>query len=351
MKINLEGCALPQPISVVSPEDVKEMLSIREEDGKVFVKINSSSLSLMQTCWRKTYLELIRKVKMPKDSSALDFGSAIHACLEFFYLGDRKSRKFTQACKKNGELIGAGVGTEEHQDCLVCNSFRKFVEVGRELGLSEDHMVTRSLPTGVWILTYYFERYIDDPFIVLEDAEGPLVERRVEYELYDSPELQINYFGSIDVILKNERTGVVLICDHKTSSRVGNEFFNRLKPNHQYTGYIKAAAADLGVETDSFLVNCLQVKPKPKTARGGPPQFPRQVTPRDSEDIKEFEACVLSTTKELIRRLKENDWPLGLTNSCAAWGGCTFMDVCSAPRDLRETIMRSKAIQFNEENA
>lgn len=341
MKIELNTCDLPQTLSVSSPEDEKEMLSITEEGGKVTVLINSSSLSLMQSCWRKTQLELIRKIKARKNSTALDFGSAIHVGLEYFYRSSRRDRILTSVCKKNIDLLGFGEETGEHENCLCCNTVRAFVAEGRRLGLNLDPMALRSIPHGAYLLYHYLERYINDPFVVLEDEKGPLVERRVEYTLHDSPELKIIYFGSIDVILKNERTGDILITDHKTSSRVGSEFFNRIKPNHQYTGYVRAAQLHLGIDSSSFLVNCLQVKPKPKTSRGTPPTFPRQVTFRDEEDIKEFEETVISTTKELVRRLREDDWPIGPVSSCASFGGCPYLDVCSAPKKLRETIISS----------
>jgi hypothetical protein len=42
-------------------------------------------------------------------------------------------------------------------------------------------------------------------------------------------------------------------------------------------------------------------------------------------------------------RWKERDrWPLGDVNACAMYGGCEFLDVCSAPAELRDNILDAK---------
>lgn len=332
---DLTSAPLPRP-----PSDGphKEMLSHWQEGEQTVVKINYSSLSLLQSCPRKSYYLLERKLRSKNDSAALIFGTAIHAALELFYAEPRENRNLPANFRRTSDMIPHGGETPEH---FLYTAIRRFCEKAAPLQALPDSD-KRSLTAGVWLLQNYFETYITDPFVVLRDEQGPVTERRCEALLYESQHLKIILHGTIDVVLRNEQTGVILPTDHKTSSVVGNDFFNRLKPNHQYTGYLFLAQQVLGLSTDSFLVNCLQVKPKPTTARGTAPHFPRQVTRRTPEDIQEFREAVVSSVSNFLTWKKSGIWPLGEVNNCTMYGGCQFLEVCAAPNTLRENILEAR---------
>ena len=88
MLVQAEGPAL-------SPAAVpKEMLSTSVlADGRTKVRINFSSLSIMQECWRKTEYSLVRGLRSNLESPATLFGSAIHKGLEEFYLSPKQDRE------------------------------------------------------------------------------------------------------------------------------------------------------------------------------------------------------------------------------------------------------------------
>jgi hypothetical protein len=326
--------------SVVSvPVVPKEMLSVSEEGGKTKVKINSSSLSVIQECPRKAKYSLLDKWKPETEGPALAFGTAIHKALEVFYLGSPEERILPDLCDMELMACGHNVPGEEYS--LLHRATRAFVDKAQVLSAlpAEDK---RSLQSGVWLLFNYFKSYLDDPYVAYVDDQGPLVERTFSFRLYEDETTIIEYFGTIDLVVRHRGTGDILVCDHKTSSVVGNDFYNRLKPNHQYTGYLLGAREALGIQTNSFLINCLQVKEKPKTVRGTAPHLPRQVTTRDEEDYAEFVAVVASAVSSFLAFRETGIWPLGPTNVCANYGGCSFLSVCSAPSSLRENILRSK---------
>jgi hypothetical protein len=137
-------------------------------------------------------------------------------------------------------------------------------------------------------------------------------------------------------------SGQVLPGDHKTTSQVGTDFFNRLRPNHQYSAYVLGAQQVLGLQTEEFMVNALQVKPKPLTARGTPPHFTRQITRRSAEDILEFKLAVQWAVSSYLNWSDANNWPIGNVDACASWGGCSFLEICSAPAQLRENLIEAK---------
>lgn len=339
MKIEFEGT----PVLSAPKGEKKEMASVGERRGKVLVRINSSSVSLIQECLRKSYYNLKRVLRERDENPATLFGSAIHKAFEVFYSGKPEERELPPNFARQMDLFSKGEEPTFKEDFLVFRAAEAFLKEAQPLSLYPDHN-KRSVANGMYILTEYFKTYIDDPYVILSDETGPYVEKPCAFELYEDSDMIVEYFGTVDAVFKHQKTGSILVCDHKTSSVVGQQFYNRLKPNHQYTGYLMAARECFGLETDKFLVNCIQVKEKPKTSRGAPPHFPRQVTTRTEEDFEEFRKAVVSCAVTLadLWHLDEKEWVLGPVNSCAMYTGCKFLKVCSSPKTLRENILTAE---------
>ena len=339
MLIEMEYPVVPR----VAKDGVKEMASVSSRGGKTLVRINSSSLSLLQECLRKSYYIFKKGFVTHNENTATLFGSAVHAALEVFYSGASKERKIPPNFSREMELWSKGEEPSTSKEFLVYRAAQAFLEKASPLISLEDSN-KRSVTGGMWTLEHYFKTYIDDPYTVVRDSDGPMVERGCVFTLYEDDFLIVEYFGTVDVILKHERTGSILVTDHKTSSVVGQQFYNRLKPNHQYTGYLLAAREFFGLDTDKFLVNCIEVKAKPKTARGTPPNFPRQVTVRTEEDYAEFRAVVLYHARVLaaLWDKPEEEWTLGPVSSCASYAGCQYLRICSSPQNLRKNIINAE---------
>ncbi len=317
----------------------KQMLSVQRDGNQTHVRINSSSLSLIQTCARKSFYLLHQGLKAKSGSPPLIFGSAIHKALEVFYNQPRGDRDIPPDFTDHASLLAHGhEAPTKHFLYDAVNAFIKEAEPLRMLPDTDK----RSLSSGIWVLGHYFRTYINDVYEIYSDEQGPVTERTFSVPLIEESGLKIELFGTIDLVLRNSVTGEALVCDHKTTSMLGQEFFNRLRPNHQYTGYIFGGRHCLGLDTNNFLVNAIEVKARPLTARGGPPKFTRQITIRDEQDIAEFKDTVLWAVKSYLTWQGQNVWPLGEVNACAMYGGCSFLDVCSAPSSLRNNILESK---------
>lgn len=322
----------------------KEMLTVKETPEGREVRINSSSLGIILSCPRKAYYVLHRNLKSRTESPALIFGTAIHKALEVFYSHPRSVRNIPPNFKERSDLMAYASPEEREQKAaehFLYAAVDAFVTAAQPLQQLPD-TDKRSIANGVWILQEYFKTYINDPYVVYSDANGPVTERTFDLELVKRPGLTIILFGTIDVVLKHELNGNILPADHKTSSIVGSDFFNRLKPNHQYTGYLLGTQKVLGLDTNEFLVNCVQVKERPKTARGSAPHFPRQPTNRSEADIVEFIDAVEEAVTNYLRWMDTKKWPLGHVDACTMWGGCQFLEVCSAPGALRENLIDAK---------
>ncbi len=281
---------------------MKRMLE--QKDGVFY--INSSSVDLIQTCRRKAYYALERNLRGGDESEAQLFGTAIHRAMEAFY--------------------GAPVEGGERQ--LTLEQFQDaFVDCASQTLAHLPDSDKRSIANGKKILEKYWDTYQNDPWRVVVDASGPVVERSFELKL--TPSIRIH--GQIDCLLENVETGEIVVCDHKTSSSLGSDFLNRIKPNIQFSIYAWAAR-QLGFRVNRVMVNGIQVA-KTKV------DLLRVFTSRMESDEEEMWAA-LSEAVELYRGCqKRGVWPQS-SSSCSNWGGCQYRDVCSLDAGFRETAIQ-----------
>lgn len=319
----------------VPKKSPKEMLSLTWEkvdymspDRPVF-KINFSSLDLIQTCKRKAQFVLNKSLTSNEESSATLFGSAVHKALEAWYSSDKKARKL-----RSSDCYEAGCGwAENHEGCARCVGLYSFLEAAKPL-LGLDLSDKRHPYNGLKILNVYFDKYLDDPFEVYCDDKGPVIERRFEFTLINESKLKVIYFGTIDAVLRNIETNTILVADHKTTSALGSEFYNRLKPNHQYTGYVMGANRALGIDTNLFLVNGIQVA-KTKC------DLARQITQRDEEDFQSLTEAVRFACDDYLKCLAQQVWPQTAPGPCTQWGGCQFRPICEVPKILQNNVIEA----------
>jgi hypothetical protein len=331
MLLNLSG---GDADSMKKPKPPKRMLetSTDPDSGKLTVSINSSSLDLLQTCLRKADYILNQKLISNEESAALAFGTSVHKALEHWYSLPQDQRLLPKGLEEKAELLSYGHDLHTPAEHGALEAIRQFVLARYDVLKGVDENDKRSLLNGTRILKSYFRRYADDGLEVARDEHGPVIERQVEFVMSESPSLVIKYFGTIDVVLKNTHTGVNLITDHKTTSALGQEFYNRCKPNPQYTGYVWAAREALGIDSGLFMINGIQVA---KTKH----EFARQITSRDEEDFMELSQSVHEVVSRWLNAVKLDSFPMSSPNPCAAYGGCQFLKVCEVPSALKPSVI------------
>jgi len=314
------GVAAP----VVAP---KEMLSVRQQGAQTVVKINFSSLDVIQTCKRKAYYSLERGLKNNTEAPATKFGSAIHKGLERWYLRPINERR-PVSTRCDGEIPGGRC------TCPRCDTVRAFLVKAEPL-LKLDMSDKRHPANGIKMLDNYIKKFIDDPFEVLRSPDGkPYVECTLEHPLLDTPALKIILFGTIDAILINVQHNVILVTDHKSTSSLGQEFYRRAKPNHQYSGYAWLVRECLGLPVEAFMINGLQVA-KTKT------ECARQITSRDDADYQEMREAYLTVVDEYLRAQTTGVWAQSAPNACSLWGVCAYHSICETAPALREHVIQS----------
>lgn len=320
----------------------KEMISVSVDPptGKTLVRINSSSLGVIQECPRKSQYLLKEKWRSGVEAPATIFGSAMHKALEVFYSAPPEERRMVPL--ERLELVANGHPVTENQ--LLERSVAAFAEKATPLAQLPD-TDKRSLSNGAWILHNYFKAYVDDPYVALVDKDGPFIERQFTHRFSEDESLIVDIFGTIDFAFRHIINGNILVGDHKTASSLGwgdSSYYDRDRPNHQYTMYMLGAKRVFGFDTEEFMVNVIEVKAKPKTTKGSAPNFPRQITKRTEEDFDELHDVVMKAVHDYLYFSATNIWPLGPIGACTAYGGCTYKQVCAAPKSLRETILKNK---------
>ena len=321
-----------------------EMLTITESGGHRTLRLNSSSLSVIQTCARKSQYLLYDGWHGKTEADSLLYGRAMHKALEIFYEVDSKHRELPQNFDRLAPCLTAE--TEPDEKHFIWDAMKAFVQVGDSLkNLPETDK--RSLTSGIWVLSHYIKTYLHDGYSVYRDEKGPFLERKFTIDYGEFSGISVHLFGTIDFAFQSEVNGTVLIGDHKTTSMMGNPFLTRIKPNHQYTGYLIGAKQAFGLDGEQFLINGIGVKAKPVTSRGGPPTFTRQVTRRNETDFKEFRDVVAEAVHSYLRWKSLMTWPLGPVDACSNYGGCQYLDVCAAPNQLRNNILESKFERTN----
>jgi hypothetical protein len=331
---------------ILEPRKRKEMFSVTQDkvSGIYKVRINFSSLSIIQECAKKAEYLLLRSLRPNTEAPATIFGQAIHKALEAYYLAPRTKRNLPIGYAEAMKIIGIGGWNSSFEEDAIFLAAKAFYVAAEPL-VSLPPEDKRSIKSGIWTLTHYFENYSQDPYVILNDDKGPIVERNFSYALgeyvFGRDIFNIELFGQIDCAFKNEETQEVLIADHKTTSRISS-FHNASRPNHQYTAYILGARKCLGINIDKLLINAIEVKAIPKTSRGSGPQFFRQITDRDNGDFDDLEHTIIQSVKTFVSLKKENYFPMSAPGACAKYSGCQYLDVCSSPEKLREEIIKMK---------
>lgn len=336
---------------VAPKREPKEMLSAQKVEGKWWVRINYSSLSMIQDCMRKAYYGLHRRLVHADSSPALVMGSAVHKAMEIWYCSAIEER--TKITNADRDIIHEALAAAERGEDPMAQSWTGASissRVGAVIGFLSKALPLRALPdtgartleNGVAILNNYFNEYLGDRWAVLKDEHGPVLERKVEAQLVDDKNINIVAFGTIDAVMHDTTTGRVCVVDHKTTKSLGTDFLNRLKPNWQYCTYTWLANTALGLKVNEFMVNGIQVA---KTVR----KVNRQFVTFDTWDFQEMKAAILDAVLAYITSLNvikgqekpELFFPMSAPNPCTMWGGCEYLDVCNTSPELRENLLQN----------
>lgn len=318
------------------------------EPEQISVYINFSSLDLIQQCMKKAYFRLHRSLAAEIEHPALTTGKGVHKALEVWYAGKREDRKASSwQTDQNISRLLAGQEPDLTGKDLRVAAIAAYLNETDSLK-NNPNLEARDRSNVINILNAYFDYYLEDEFELFSDKDGPFLERSFELPVplsrnyYEAPfekkPLRIYLHGTIDMILQNALTGSLVVTDHKTSSSLGKDFINRIKPNFQYTGYFWGAMEYFELQPEYFMVNGLQIA---KTKQS----FLRQRTHISLDEIEDLWLSLEDASRRYLDATFAERWPMSAPNACTMWGGCEYKQVCEVGPKLRENVL---AASFTE---
>ena len=246
--------------------------------------VDNTILQCFNRCPRMyKWRHLLGLVSQEGSTTPLDFGSAIHTCLELWYKG----------------------GTYSEGIAGFANSLT---------GKPTDDK--RNIPNGLLILDAYWKKWIPEKTITVKHIESA-----IQIELTSD----IIFCGKVDLVV--EMFGDLYVLDHKTASSFSNTV---ARPNSQFTGYIYALRV-LGVPVTGAILNLIAVL---KTKQ----DFHRVITTRQEWELTEWKRWVCDTKQLIDIATQYDDFPK-YTHSC--WQ-CGYKELCNSGPESLQTMIDSK---------
>ena len=305
--------------------------------------IDNSFLEALQTCPRALEYKHIVRRHLSSARPAISFGTAIHEALDIRYARYGDLDAITQAqCE-----------TEQY-------------------AALQEHFSQAPPPEGDWrdlnwaatIVKAYNEHYMVEPFNLLSDEEGHVIVERAfkipflgfnpesgeVYRIDNVSALQedihvpIFYTGRIDLPVSWD--GHLIVLDHKTTSFIGDSFWEDLRVSPQQTGYCWAWYRLTGQKPIGFCVNAIRTRALPLRPKGGINEWWGENFQRSKEYLSdhhydEWEQNTTALIEEFLWHCSRSYFPMKKKWCVGKYGRCQFYDVCYTPADQRPMMLES----------
>lgn len=272
---------------------------------------DASRIELYQSCPRRYYhkyvLRLVPKEQAPSTSAM--FGVGLHGALASIYVGD-----FAEyvPCVHNEPP------SQEDGFCIYCRSaggqIRKmFNEFLKEFPKELEHKVyTQHL--GLLLTAKYLERWQRDP---LRDGT-------VGVEVTFSVDLGgIPYVGRLDLLATWDK--IMYVTDHKTKSRITDNFIRGFKLDAKMSSYMWAVSELMQEPVHKGMINTVLVANN--ITRDS---FSRFETSRTMSDIAQWEDNALRILDDISHDSARDFFPMN-SQACFSYNReCEYYRICTA---------------------
>ncbi len=265
-----------------------------DPDKKILV-VDNYQLSMFQTCPSKYDLRMNHKWTTRRQGAALGFGQLLHLGLEVWY-ASHDIEAAIQMIKDNWPPNHPPDDFRNMEKCI--SVMREYVqcypsELFRVVGHGTDQPmleVNFTLP--------------------LLGADGSHLQTFDGHKIY--------YGGIFDMLM--DFNGQLYVVDHKTTTQLGDYYFEQYKPNNQITGYIWGAGHLTDRRVGGAMINAIGLMKK------SPTKFKRHYTVRSPEDIADWVVSVQHVCNLLRIAHNTGEWPK-FTSACTLYGRCEFHSV------------------------
>ena len=284
--------------------------------------VDNSAIELLTTCPWRAYASIIRKRTLVAEQPALRFGGHIHAALAYRY------RRIAQ-------------GKVPCPDVQMRILSTRFARTPLE---SEEW---RNVNTAQDVITSYNERYSSEPLDtdVVHHNGFPLVEKPFAVIAGERLGWRIVYIGRIDMAFRDG--GHLYVRDHKTSSVLGQTYWQDVAVSEQQRGYCWALRETLGEEPLGYEINVLCARKPSRT--GNAIEFARQkvFTREPPNQLDVWRDNMLAQVETFLWHVNKNIFPRHHKHCIHKYGVCPFYSVCELPPQTQEQALTSSAYQEN----
>ena len=280
------------------------------------MKIDNFALTAHQTCPAKFDLRINQGWSVRRRSAALGAGGALHEGLAAWYRGhglDAAIAAIEAAWPSEmpvDDYRTLSKTTGVMRDYARTYPAESFTVVG--IGNADPMVeVSFTIETGLFLLC---------PEHLKRGVEGycPICGRELE---------PIEYGGIFDTLIEASRQ--VYILEHKSTSRLGSDYFYQFKPNNQVTGYVWGARQLSGRPVGGAIINAIGVYKSQAT------KFERSITTRNDTDIIQWKRDVEAACHEIQYHRLTGYFPRR-TAACQLYGSCEFHSVHVLSSDLEQ---------------
>jgi len=309
--------------------------------------VDNFALSIYQSCPSKYDLRIIQQWTTRRKSAALGFGGAFHLGLaEWYKTGSRQEMlKAIQEGWPDGMPVDDFRSKAKCVEALIAYTkeypAENFTVVdGPDGKLIE---VSFTLPTGLYLPLCY---HVDENGIISGCGNDARMDRSWDPTIGACPNCglpleDLQYGGIFDGLV--EFSGALYVFEHKTTSRLGDRFFDQFRPNNQVSGYVWGASKLSGKQIGGALINAIGIY------KSSPTKFKRQVTMRAPEEINEWLGSVYNTCVSIQQAKVTGSFPMH-TGSCTMYGRCEYHAVHSLPYAKQRLAILEQDYQLSEWN-
>ena len=196
---------------------------------------SASSLKLFRKCKRKWYWKYIMRLKPKWTDSNLLIGTATHETLAMWYKHPKITPKaFRLKLKKEYAKLESEI--QISADYFDQDEFEKATTVVRTFqGMIKGYIDIYQKDSKQWVIP---AKNVEAHFLV---------------ELQD-----FNFKGFVDLIPISRKTKKPLIVEHKTASKIGDSYIDRLPLDTQVRAYIFGAKKGLGIKPTEVVYDVIR---------------------------------------------------------------------------------------------
>lgn len=326
----------------ISLEDTKPVQNLPRKkllthlDGDDYIlRMDNTALENFLSCDRAAFYRLILG-RTSGGTSALTYGSAIHAALEYYYTHGLDLQAMLRAGEAEFAKSPPEVGEWRNYDTFEA-AIKGYLS---HYGLHTQHDVFTPV---IHLDQVCVERRFEDHLGEVEiNAELPFSRELLVIDSEDpSPlyirKLHIVWTGVIDILAhQGEHLWVV---DHKTTSIEGPSYYDAFNLSQQFVGYTRAAQKILGVPVSGALLNCIIGRKPTKT--GTSLAFSRRYYPYSKWLIDEWQSEILVLVADFVDRLRSGLFPKRTLWCTNKFGTCPYMSVCQMEPEHRLMMLNS----------